>query len=346
MLCCGLGMTDPQAVEKRGGWKNSLPGLLVSGGAIFLLSYLIDFETFLAALRLVDFNFLPLVALLFIGTLVARAIGWRAILQEKVTIRRAFWTVNEGYLFNNVLPFRLGEVARAFLLNKTSGISFWEVLSTIMIERIFDIAILAGVLLGTIPFVIGAEWALQAAYGAMVIVLVGFGILFWLARHPAAALSLFARLTRPWPRLADFGRDKLDNFLNGLTALREVSKFLKVFFWILLAWAFNISWYAVLLSAFHIELNLISVVFVIGAIALGVSAPSSPAFIGVFEAAAVGALALFGIDYNLSLAYAVTAHSVYFVITVVFGAYALGKDGQSLGGVYRGLRSRQLGKED
>ncbi|MEK6222898.1 MAG: flippase-like domain-containing protein, partial [Chloroflexota bacterium] len=297
-------MTNPDKIQSGSSFKKTLPGLIVSLGAFIILFYLIDLDSFVNALRFADYSKLPIVIVLFLGTILARAIAWRTILQEKISFPRSFWTLNEGYLFNNILPFRLGEVARAFLLNKTNHIPFWEVISTIMIERIFDVAILAGVLLGTIPFVIGAEWAVQAANGGAVIVLIGFAVLYWLARNPGSALKLFRKLTRPWPKFTEIGQEKVYSFLKGLTALTSFRKFVTVLFWLLVTWGFNIAWYAILLEAFSPGVPLIGAVFTVGAIAVGVSAPSSPAYIGVFEAAAVGALVLFDVKPDVALAYA------------------------------------------
>ena len=47
--------------------------------------------------------------------LVARGFLWRILLQEKASYSQVFFTLAEGYFLNNFLPFRLGEIARAFL---------------------------------------------------------------------------------------------------------------------------------------------------------------------------------------------------------------------------------------
>ncbi len=75
----------------------------------------------------------------------------------------SFLTVCEGYLLNNFLPFRLGEIGRAFLMGRKSKLGFMEVLPTIVIERILDFAFAAAVLLSAIPFVVGATEAARVA---------------------------------------------------------------------------------------------------------------------------------------------------------------------------------------
>jgi hypothetical protein len=324
-------------------WKDlsrMLPGLLVSLLALAAVFYFADLEAVGEALRLVDYRALVLVVALFLGTMMALGVAWRTILQEKVTWRKAFLTLNEGYLLNNVLPFRLGEFGRAFLLRSTANLSFWEVLSTIVVERVFDVALMTALLLGSLPFVIGLDWARQAAIGAGIIVVVGFAALFVLARNRQWTLNTFARLTARWPKLADFGKEKLNFFLDGLATLGSAGRFGKVLVWMLVTWAFNVSWYFVLLRAFFPQADILWALFLVGVSSLGVAVPSSPAYVGVLEAAIVGALSLFSIDASSALAYALMAHGIYFVITVAIGAFALAQDGASLVDLYRQIRTQ------
>ena len=132
-------------------WKRILPGLIVSAISLAVVFYIADIRLLVEALRLAG-----LLAVVWLGV---RAIVWRTLLQEKATYKQVFSTVNEGYLLNNILPFRLGEVSRAFLLSGKAALSFWEVFSTILIERALDVAMAAGLLLSTLSFVVGASWA-------------------------------------------------------------------------------------------------------------------------------------------------------------------------------------------
>ena len=68
-------------------------------------------------------------------------------------------TLNEGYFFNNILPFRMGELARAFLMGRRSRLGMFYVLSTIVVERSYDLVIAASLLLLTLPLALKLEWA-------------------------------------------------------------------------------------------------------------------------------------------------------------------------------------------
>jgi uncharacterized membrane protein YbhN (UPF0104 family) len=78
--------------------------------------------------------------------------------------------------------------------------------------------------------------------------------------------------------------------------------------------------------------------FTLGVMAFGVAAPSSPGAVGVMEASIIGALSLFGIEPSAALAAAVTAHLTNYLLTGIFGGYALVRDGISLSSIFRDLR--------
>ena len=64
-----------------------------------------------------------------------------------------------GLRWKILLPFRLGEIGRALILSFKASLRFMFVFSTILIERAIDVAISAGLILVTLPFVVGASWA-------------------------------------------------------------------------------------------------------------------------------------------------------------------------------------------
>ena len=118
-----------------------------------------------------------------------RGLAWRTLLREKASYRDVFLTLSEGYLLNNVLPFRLGELGRAFLLGRKANLGFMEVLSTIVIERVLDLAFSAAILLSAVPFVVGAAGAGKIAILMGVLVVVGLLTLYLLARNREWALD-------------------------------------------------------------------------------------------------------------------------------------------------------------
>lgn len=311
----------------------------MSAISLAVVFYFADIGQMLKALRLADYRIVAAAFLVSLVWLLVRAMFWRTLLQERASFSKVFFTITEGYLLNNVLPFRLGEVARAFLLSGKTELTFWEVFSTILIERALDMTMAAGLLLVTLPFVIGANWAHQAAIAVGTIVPLGLLVLYLLARYREWATRVFVQLVARWPVLGKIGVARVASFLSGLAVLTDGSRFLRAVGWALLNWLIAIAQYYVLLLAFFPNASLLWAAFALGVAALGIAAPSSPGAVGVLELSIVGALAVFGLNSSTALAYALTGHLFNYLTNGILGAYALAKDGETLTGLYQSVRN-------
>ena len=140
--------------NKVAGIRRWLPGLVISAIAILLLIRFSNWQGVIEVLTLMDLNWFAAAIIFYLLGMVMRALSWKTLLQNKASYGRVFLTLNEGYLLNNIFPFRLGELGRAVLLSQATGLSAFFVLSTISIERAYDVAIAAGLLLATLPFVL------------------------------------------------------------------------------------------------------------------------------------------------------------------------------------------------
>lgn len=281
-------------------------------------------------------------AVLMLLWLIVRSIYWRTLLQEKASLTQVFFAINEGYLLNNVLPFRLGEIGRALILSFKASLRFMFVFSTILIERAIDVAISAGLILVTLPFVVGASWAREAALVSAVIVLFGLGLLYVMARNRQQLMLWFDRLSQRWTYLQKVGPHHLAAFFSGLEVLTDGKRFLRAISWGLLNWAVAVVQYFILLRAFSPQGEFLWATFGLGVAALGVAAPSSPGAVGVYELAVVGAMSLFGMDPAVGLAYALTAHLTQYLMTTILGSIGLFRDGLSLTGIYQRARSMPI----
>jgi hypothetical protein len=325
-------------------WKSVrswLPGLLISLTAIFLILQFVDLRKFTDAMLSANYWLLGLAFACSFIWLALRGVVWRTILRRRVPYRDVFLTLNEGYLLNNFLPFRLGEIGRAFLLGRKSGLGFMEILPTIIIERVLDLAFAAAILLSAVPFVVGAEGAGRIAILIGGLVLFGLLVLFLLARNRERALAIFGQLFSRWPRLQRTGAGFLDSLFSGLAILTDGWLFLRVLLWMSVNWAFAIFQYYVLLLAFFPQAEPLWSLFGLGAVAFGNAIPSLPGAVGTYEGAFGGAIALLSGDQSTSLAAALAAHLIGYLSTGILGLYALSTEGETLMGIYRQLRRRQ-----
>jgi uncharacterized membrane protein YbhN (UPF0104 family) len=225
------------------------------------------------------------------------------------------------------------------LLGQAANLSPLFVLSTIVIERAYDLAIASGLLLATLPLVLGVEYARPAVLGTLALVGLGLLGMFLAARHRERLKSFLDRWAGRWGFFRRRLLPRLDAMLDGLGTLTHPVEFLASLAFIAASWFFGSVEIHILLNSGRLTAPFWWTGFVLGVISAGVALPSAPAAIGVYEAAAVGALALVGVPFSDALAFAILAHLVHVVVTGLIGIYGLLRDGETLTGLYARLRS-------
>ncbi len=325
--------------NKVAGIRRWLPGLVISAIAILLLIRFSNWQGVIEVLTLMDLNWFAVAIVFYVLGLVFRALSWMTLLQNKASYGRVFLTLNEGYLLNNIFPFRLGELGRAVLLSQATGLSAFFVLSTIVIERAYDVAIAAGLLLATLPFVLGLDAGQTLASLVMVLVILGLVSLFLLARYRQWIMMKLEAYGETRPLFRERILRSVESMLDGLGALSRVDQFLLSVFYILVAWLFGTVQLYFLTLSLGIDLQFWWIGFVVGVISLGIALPSAPAGLGIYEVAMVGAFSLLGVPTSQALAVALVAHSIHITITGFIGVYAIFRDGETLTGIYLRLKN-------
>ena len=326
-------------------YRQALPGLLISLAALVALALVVDWQAFWAALRQADYRCLLAILPIYFVSYLVRARAWQIVLLGEPPLRQTFLVQQIGYLLNNLLPLRLGELGRAYLLGR-HGLGFWRVFSSIFVERAFDLLLAVALFLGTLPFVVELPGAQNLAVAVGAAGLFALAVMYALARRQESVLRLFERAARRWPRLIELVSERLRSFLSGLSALAEPRRFLAVFGWMALSWLLAIFVQYVTLRAFLPEARVLWAAFGLSVAALGIAIPSSPGQFGVYEAAWVYALSLFGVPPAKGLAYAITVHAIYYAFTGIFGAYGLFREGESLGDLFGKLGEQGAGIRD
>ena len=318
-----------------------IAGILISVIVVAVLVRFIDTGEVLSVLGQVDLVRLIPVLILLIISLVSRAISWRTILQDRITVWKSFLIINAGYFVNTVLPFRIGEFARAFLL-LPSDFRFWEGLPTVVLERMFDVLFTVGLFLTGLSFALGFSQGIVYAYVLVAVVLTGLVLLMLVIRYQDSFLSWLERISFPWANLKEWLIDKIRFMISGLSILKDPSQVLLVFVGIGISWGTALVYQYILLRVFVPEAQFVWIVFALGALGLGVSIPSSPGNIGLYEASITLALSAFGVDQSRAFSFALISHITHVTITTLFGVYALAREGVHLGEIWRfGLEGKK-----
>jgi len=317
--------------------KRWLPGVLISVVALWLVIRNISFESFTQALAQINPTALVLVIVLYFVSLGLRALCWRILLQKKSTYPRVLFVLSEGYLMNNLLPLRVGELGRAVLLGREKGLSFFKVLSTIVVERAYDMAIAACLLLSTLPLVLKMDSSRPLALGILAVVAFGLFSLYWMARYRERVQTLVGKLGGKSRFVQNFIVPKLGSILDGFTVLTRPQYFVFSLGLMVLSWGASVIEEFIILRSLVPAAPFWWVGLVLGAAALGAAVPSAPAALGVYEGFTVGALSLVGVDPAKALAFALLVHLISFTFSNIMGVVGLVREGESLSSLYESV---------
>jgi uncharacterized protein (TIRG00374 family) len=322
-----LPVAEEGRLQKKRNW---MVGVAISGVALVVAFWGVKPERLFTTLSGANYAYLvPAALAIFLG-LLARARSWQILLGKRIVLRRSFEALNEGYLLNTVLPFRLGELVRAYIISQDLNSGAGSILATVLVERIIDSIVSLIGLLVALPFVIIPDSTQNLIWGVIaILLLVVFAVIVLLSQR-----RKLIRFLRKLPGSGFWGlHEAADDFIEGLEIIRESSRIIMAAFWSLIAWA--TTWFQlwVLLHMFGIEGSIIVSLFVSGIIAFGAAIPSSPGALGVFELSAIAGLLVFGYSHENALGFAVVAHLLQLIMTGVFGGWALAREGQTVLGL-------------
>ncbi len=310
-------------------------GLLVSLVLLVFVFYQTDPSKIWDSLQQAQYIYLlPALALYFIGVGV-RAARWHFLLRalKPIPTRALFPPVVIGYMANDILPARMGEIVRAYVLGRQENVSKAATLVTIVVERIFD-----G--LTMLTFIVAGSFVLNFADAELTARLRLVGALFSAA---IVALALFAGMPRRVERLADFFIQRVPSealraraaalthsLLAGLGVLRSPADSCAVYALSILAWLFETGMYVVIAWGFDIVLPLPVFLVACAFANLVTIAPSTPGYVGVFDAPVIYVLTTFGIEPNLATSYTLVLHAALILPVTLLGIFYVWRAGLSL----------------
>ncbi len=317
-------------------------GLLISAVAFWLAFQGVRLDELAATLSAANYLWLaPALGLIGLG-LWARAHSWRALLGQAIPFPRFLSALSLGYLLNNVLPFRLGEVGRAYALTRGQPLSATAALSSVLVERLIDLCVLVGLFVGFLPLVAGLAWARNALWVAGAITVAGLGTLFVLARSRERLMLLVRwvldRMTWLW-----FSAEHIEalvvKFLDGIAALQQPRRFLAATGFSFLAWltAGLSAW--CILNMFPLAASLPMAFFMLVVSGLAIALPAAPGNLGVWQYAVVLALGVFDVPPGPALGVALIHHLSNYLLTSLLGGLALAREGETLSHLAQSART-------
>jgi uncharacterized protein (TIRG00374 family) len=294
----------------------------------------VHFSTFGRGVRDSDPGWLALAFVTLAAGVFLRGVRWRYLFARPTrpplgATQRALLI---GYFFNNVLPGRAGEAIRVFTLHEEAGTSRAEALATAVTERLYDLLTLLAMLFIATPWLPAVAWLQRAILLTAVTVAVTAGLVLVLRHWGERGVGFLLRPLALLPFASTHGiAETADSVVRGLVAVRQArAVLLSVVMSIAAILTITCSFWLVMLSSgLHVGFGAAVLVMVATNIALLL--PSSPAAVGVFEAATIAALASFHVNRSHALAYAVVLHGLNTFPFIVAGLILLvrRRDGRS-----------------
>lgn len=288
------------------------------------------------AFRTAQYEYLLLGALGFLAFMLLRAVRWRWMLANQIAYSQLFHIQSVGYMLTNLLPFRIGDVARAVLIGNVPPFTIAQGISTMVVERLLDLLFMVVLLPFTVAQVgsLPAEMRL-AAQSAGILALIATFFLILAANQRQRTVQLGQTILYRIPFLDDARWSKrLDDLLAGLGSLSHWRNAIPLVLLSILLWMPILAAYYAVLLAVHLQPTWAMAGFVVCAAAFSIAAPSSPGQVGVFHAGVTFALVqILGQPQAESASFAFLYHALTLLLSVLLGVVGLRFIGATLNNV-------------
>ncbi|MCB1152450.1 MAG: flippase-like domain-containing protein [Deltaproteobacteria bacterium] len=321
-------------------WKTWV-GVLVSVLFCYLAFRNIDWRVLGGKLAEIRMAPLLVVAVLVAVMLMVRGYRWSLFLKpiKPVSWWVLFWSSALGYALNNILPARLGEIARAHSAHKQGGVAFGSAFGTLVVERLYDmfsalfmfVAALMIADFGNFEQVFGVSQnkiALIMGAGGLVIV-TAVVLLKWQNELGVRILRFFLRvLPEKW---AEKIVELFQAFVKGLTQSTKPLDVVMILACSAFIWIVSTYTMYLCVSAFDIRISLDTSIIVMMAVIIAVAIPAAPGYVGVYQYTLKLALVHYvGLDDETALSIAIVIHAANYIPQTLLGLARFAYEGLSV----------------
>jgi uncharacterized protein (TIRG00374 family) len=271
----------------------------------------------------------PGVLVYFLGV-IARTWRWHYMLRplKVVSLRRLFPVVVIGYMGNNIYPARAGELLRAYVLRRNEGVSISASLATVIVERIFDGVVMLLFVFISLPLTPMPDWLRQVVIVSSLLFFGALAVFFVVAASPARSQALYNRvIDHLLPQtLRPSVRGLADRFMTGLSSLRSIKDVLMIFFTSLVIWLAETVKYWFVMHAFPFSVPFWVLMLMNGVVNLATTLPSSPGYVGTFDAPGIEVLKGFGVPDAIAASYTLVLHGALWFPITMLGFYYMWRE--------------------
>ncbi len=303
----------------------TIAGLIISILLLYFSLKDIKFIEIIDILQKADLKLFFIPFLFIFLAVILSAFKWSRIAGNNVKLQDTFIALIIGLFVNNVLPARIGEIVKGYVLSKKTGISFTFSLSTVLIDRFFD---LAGLLL--IVFIFFPKQSLppmvsQGLFALVILLLACMVMLIIMSREKftGAVLKMLHKIKKPF----------LMRFANRLVEvgenIRRINSPLNMIFYVAISFfqwlCMSAALYFALLTL-NISVKFIYIPFVCALLNMGLTIPSSPGYVGVYQFLLVYILSIFNVPKQEGFAVSIMFHASWYIPYSILGFIFLLKE--------------------
>ena len=273
-------------------------------------------------IRGATFGWLGVMVVFVLLDLATRAVRWQRLLAPvaRVPLGRTLQYLLIGYLANNVLPARLGELVRCHYLGDREGISRATALGTVVVERVIDTAVVVSIAsLAIVVLQVRGLVASAVLFGLAVTALLVIVLALLVVAHRLPGAERIATAVERWPTVTEVAR-KLH---GGLAVASRPRTLVEALLLSGVAWTASVIGFAAAGQALGVELTTAQAALLASGVALATAIPSGPGNLGTFDIAAAAIAQTFGLEPEKAVALAVISHATILVVTSIGGGLAL-----------------------
>lgn len=310
-----------------------IAGVAIAAAGIYFFLKGINIRDLVTELRALSIGSIVLSSLLAILTLYLRALRWSVILPETdgASKNNLFSIVSIGFMINNILPARLGEIARAFILWRRNKFPAAVSIGTLVLERIIDTLVFLVFFIIPIWLLPQLSVARLYAWISLGIIIGTFLTLIFYMRFKAFSAAVGKKLIALLPvrfqsRLIHICKD-LVSTLGWLKSPRRICAVIVLSFLTALCYPAIVL---VLAANYTVSIGILGSLFVQAFAAFGAAIPLSPGYVGTLHAVMQQGFALLGTPADLSAALVIAFHAINYIVVTSTGLFFYFKTGLSM----------------
>ena len=306
--------------------KNILK-IIISLAVSLIAGYLafrnVHLQDVIAGIRQADWISIAIVIVLIVGAQVLRSSRWGLLLEplETFSQRLLLPITCIGFLFVWILPARLGEITRPYLLQQNSKLGLSPAMGSIVLERLIDATFLIVLLTICLP-ALQLPGMILSAFKGFVLIILAAVVLVLLGSLPAFRQRFFQVVSKVLPTSwLEFLTGVADTFYSGMQAVMSGKKLLLILALTSVIWGAALAAFLVLFRSMDLHLGLLAGITLLVLTCLGIALPAAPGFIGNYHYACLVALGMFGVAKDTALAYAILVHFLTIAVLVAMGLF-------------------------